>query len=321
MTRRPNNRQLVERFPKRQAGEEILTRLPFWISTSNYYVLAAAVSIATFFLVWGVLSGHKEEIPWITAGIASSLILIGTVALRSFFLRRSQRRFLLDRKQIDRRLGNIRKTAQNNQNLSKLTLEKNATILEAIEKKSEAARVLKKLPEGHLEVFEMCDEYLRKNDIELKNIGAGSPRLSVLRKSKQTVEKFHKYHLLAWASLESRLLIQDAKIRVAMTKKLENSQRALSVLDSAVQFYPNEALLTESITAVKDFIVTIKVNHWTEQAERAAFKKNYKRAVNYYRDALYSLARENERTPERDLIAKKINYEIEKLTEEITRKK
>jgi hypothetical protein len=31
-------------------------RRPFWLPASNYYVLAIAVTIAFFFLVWGILS-------------------------------------------------------------------------------------------------------------------------------------------------------------------------------------------------------------------------------------------------------------------------
>lgn len=288
--------------------------LPFWFSSSNYYVLAIAISIASFFLVWGYFNGSRDGASWITAGIAASLVLIGSVILRSILFRRMQQRFMLERRRAEANLRNFN-AAQINQNPNKLTIEKNSLILEEIEKKSKAARILEKLPEGHLEVFEMCEEYLRKNEIELNDVRVGSPRLPVLRKSREKVEKFHKYHLLAWASVESRLLIQTAKNQPVISEKLAHSQKALSVLDSAVRFYPDEMILTDSINAVKEFIVTVKVNHWTEQAERAAAKGNYKRAIKHYRDALFYLERENEPTPERDSIADKINSEIQKLAE------
>jgi hypothetical protein len=64
---------------------------------------------------------------------------------------------------------------------------------------------------------------------------------------------------------------------------------------------------------LKDFIASIKVSHWIEQAERAAFKGNYKRAVSLYRDALFFLAREEVKTDEREAIAGRINSEIESL--------
>ena len=286
-------------------------RLPFWFSTSNYYVLAVALSIAAFFLTWGFLSEENKEFPWTTAGIAASLVLIGAVVLRNVLMRRIHQSFAPDRMAFN--LRNLRKR-RNDENSNKLTIEKNALILEEIEKKSKAAQILGKLPEGHLEVFELCEEYLKRNEIELENAGVGSPRLPVLRRSREKVEQLHKYHLLTWASLESRLLIQDAKIQSSVSEKIENSQRALSVLDSAAQFYPNEDLLIDSIVVVKEYIATVKVEHWMEQAERAAYKQNYKRAINHYRDALFFLARENDRTPEKDLIAEKINVEIARLS-------
>ena len=132
---------------------------------------------------------------------------------------------------------------------------------------------------------------------------------------RQKVEKIHKFHLLNWASIESQNRIKEAKINVTVNEKLENAQRALNVLYSALEFYAEDEQLIESAEAIKDFIVNVRVSHWIEQAERATFKENYKRAINHYRDALFFLARENERTSEHEKIAEQINAEIEKLRE------
>ncbi|HEX9959482.1 MAG TPA: hypothetical protein VGB00_00950, partial [Pyrinomonadaceae bacterium] len=126
--------------------------------------------------------------------------------------------------------------------------------------------------------------------------------------------------LLTWAAVETKALTQEARIRATIAEKLETAQKALAVLDSALQFYPNDSELTESAAAVEEFIASIKVSHWIEQAERSAFKGNYKRAVSHYRDALFYLARENVRNDEREMIAEKINEEIEKLREITTAK-
>jgi hypothetical protein len=83
-------------------------------------------------------------------------------------------------------------------------------------------------------------------------------------------------------------------------EKMNTAQEALTVLSSALQFYPNETRLIESETVLKDFIASIKVSHWIEQAERAAFKGNSKRAMSLYRDALFFLDREDVRAEERD---------------------
>lgn len=314
MTEKANKQNLIKKNLKPKIPQTVGLRLPFWFSTANYYVLAVAISIAAFFLVWGILLEGKDEIPWITAGIIASLILISAVGLRGVFLRKMQRRLLLEQRQMDMNFKYIKRSAADS-NVNKLTIEKNNLILEEIEKKSKAARVLEKLPEGHLEVFELCEEYLRRNQFELDTVGVGSPRLPILRKSREKVERFHKYHLLSWASLESRLLLQEAKTQATLAERIAYSQKALSVLDSAIQFYPQESILTDSLGAVKEFIVSVKVGHWVEQAERAAYKKNYKRAINHYRDALYFLAREDDRTPEKDAIAKRINAEIQKIND------
>lgn len=290
-------------------------RRPFWLPASNYYVLAIAVTIAFFFLVWGILHEGADDTPWIPAGISASAVLIGAVILREVILRRARNQYLLAQKQLDHNLNNIAHHSRRSQHTNKLSVEKNAAIIKEIEKKSEAAQILGKLPEGHLEVFEMCDEYLRVNKKELETVGIGSPRLAALRRGKEKVQNLHRFHLLAWAEIESRGLTRDAKNRVTMSEKLEAAQKALTVLDSALQFYPGETQLSESADALREFVASIKISHWVEQAERSAFKGNYKRAISHYRDALFFLARENIHNEEKEIIAEKINSEIAKLRE------
>ena len=296
-------------------------RRPFWLPASNYYVLTLAVTIAFFVLIWGLLHDGEDEASWIVAAIGASGVLVGAVFLREVILRKARRRYLLAQKQLDYNLNNVAlHHARVNRNPNKLTIEKNAAILREIEKKSEAARVLGKLSEGHLEVFEMCNEYLELNEKELETVGIGSPRLAALRRGKEIVQELHHFHLLQWAESESKALTQEAKIRVTMSEKLETAQKALSVVESALEFYPVETKLIESGNALKEFVASIKVSHWVEQAERAAFKGNYKRAISLYRDALFFLARGEIGIEEKEIIAAKINAEIARLRE-VTEKK
>jgi tetratricopeptide (TPR) repeat protein len=275
--------------------------------------LAVAISAAIFFLVWGILH-EGEEMPWIPAGILASISIATAVVVREFFLRRARNQFLRAQKRLDYNLTSAAQHKSKDSN-NKLTIEKNAAILRNIERKSEAARILGKLPDAHWEVFEICNEYLQITERELQTVGVGSPRLPALRLGREKIQELHKFHLLTWAAVETKTLTQEARIRATIAEKLETAQKALAVLDSALQFYPNEAELTASATAVEEFIASIKVSHWIEQAERSAFKGNYKRAVSHYRDALFYLARENVRSEEREMIAEKINAEIEKLRE------
>ena len=88
-----------------------------------------------------------------------------------------------------------------------------------IKRKSEAALILEKFSEGHLEVFELCNEYLHKNKAELATVGVGSPRLAAFRLSREVVREMHKKHLLNWAEIESRENIKNAKNQLTICRQ------------------------------------------------------------------------------------------------------
>lgn len=285
---------------------------PFWLSASNYYILAVGAAGAFFFLALGLLYEGEEDIPLIPAAIGAGIVLCAAVFLREVVLRKAQNKYLSAQRQLDFNLNKV--PVQNNAKPeNKFTIEKNAQLIKDIQQKSEAARLLGKLPDVHWEVFEICTEYLSVNKKELETVGVGSPRLAALIRGKEIVGQIHKFHLLAWAEIESRQLTQDAKNQAKFSEKLKDAQSALSVVESALRFYPNEARLRDSEEALKEFVVSIKISHSVEQAERAKFKANYKRAISLYRDALFLLARENVKSAERELLAEKINSEIEQI--------
>ena len=316
MTRRPNNKYQTQRFVTKKIGRNSNKyRRPFWLPAPSYYVLATAIAIAFFFCIWGILHEGGEDMPWITAGIGASILLIGAVILREIVLRKARNNFLSVQKRLDNNLKKVAPQISENNNPNKLSLQQNILIIKEIQKKSEAAKILGKLSEGHLEVFEMCREYLTVNKNQLETVGNGSPRLAALWRSREIIQKLHHFHLLAWAELESRLFTQEAKNRVTISEKLEMSQKALTVLDFALQFYPNEPQLVQSDAILKEFAASINISHFIEKAELATFKGNNKIAINHYRDALFFLARENVKSEDKEMIAEKINSEIEKLRE------
>lgn len=321
MTERPNQTNQIKHNPPAVRTKPLRSRRPFWLPASNFYILAAALAIASFFLIWGILHDGADQAPWIPAGFGASLILMGAVFLREIVLRKARNRYLLVQKRLDYTLDTARFHTKTSVPERKLSLEQNAEIIKQIQKKSNAAKVLMKLSEGHQEVFEICREYLEINRRELENVGAGSPRLAGLRRGREIVEELHKFHLMAWVEIEARELTQDAKNRVTIAEKTETAQKALSVIQTALQNYPEESKLIESEKAVKWFITSIRVAHFVEQAERSAFKGNYKRAVSHYKDALFFLARENKQSEETDLLAEQINSEIQKILEISTKKK
>lgn len=317
----PRQSQIVKQQSRGNAKAPLARRRynarPFWLPASSYYVLTAAVAGVVFFFCWGILFDGGEEMPWIYSGMAASFVLGGAVLWREVILRKARTKYLQTEKKLDANIRNISAALPpNSPSFDKLTVEKNAAFVREIQHKSEAAKMGGTSAEAHLKVFEMCDEYLALNRRQLETVGIGSPRLAALRRGKEVVAPLHRAHLLAWAQTEARRSTQESKIRVTISDKVEAAQRALTVLDLALSYYPDDSQLLESEQALKEFAHVIKVSHWIEQAERAAFKGNHKRAINHYRDALYFMARDGGggiQNEAANRTAEKINAEIERL--------
>ena len=288
-------------------------RRPFWLPASNYYVLAVAISAAFFFLVWGILHDGGEETPWITAGISASILLCGAVVLREIVLRRARNRFIRQQKILGDRVFSGNAAIGESRNPHKLSLEQNAAMLNEIRQKSHAAKVLNKFSAGHREVFELCSGYLVRSETELRTVNAGSPRLAALLKGRSTAAGYHRFHLLQWAEIEARTLTDKARGRANTDVKIESAQNALNVIDMALESYPSEASLLESQQLLREFVVSIKVTHLVEEAERAAFKGDYAQAKSLYRDALFYLGRDDVQSPGRQQAAMQINAEIDRI--------
>lgn len=287
-------------------------RRPFWLPASNYYVLAAATVIGVFFLAWGILQDGGEPSPWIAAGVLSSVVLIGAVFLREVVLRSARNRFRVDQRRLDHSLQGFYGPARNRDLPEKLTLEKNAAILAEIKRKSEAAKILGKFSEGHREVVDMCLEYMTAAERELPNVGAGSPRIAALSRGRDVASQVHHFHLLQWTEIESRSLTQAANGQVKVTERLETAQKALGVVDFALNYYPHDNDLLDSKAVLAEFVASIRLSHLIEKAERAAFKGSHDRALKHYKDALFFI-RQNSTDGEHGVISEKIETEIDRI--------
>jgi hypothetical protein len=281
----------------------------FWLSAANFYVLAAALAIAAFFLTFGLLREESGEQPWIPAGIAASAVLVVAVMLRRAILRRAQARVFAAR-QLDR---NWRQFGSNwPQNENKLTIERNAAVLHELKRKSEAAMVLARYADGHREVFQLCGQYLEINQREMKIVSPGSPRIAALRRGREIAEEYHRQHMMRWAEIETRSLLEDAQQKTKAAEKVEIAGRALAIVESALNAYPAESRLSESSTAIADFIVKVKVSDLVERAGRAESRGNQKQAEKLYRKALNELGG-NPVDSDRLIAAEKIQSELERL--------
>lgn len=133
-----------------------------------------------------------------------------------------------------------------------------------------------------------------------------------LRTGVERVRELQKHHLLTWARDSARTLTHEAQQRTRLFEKVEVANRALECIDSALKVYPNDEQLDVSARAVREFIVSSRVAHWIELAERAAFKGYHQRAIDCYRDALYYLTRDQSDSVS-EAAADRITREIELL--------
>jgi hypothetical protein len=168
-------------------------------------------------------------------------------------------------------------------------------------------------PDAHLEAYRLCEQYLADAEDAIRSAGGGGDVRAALRAGQERVRALQRGHLLAWARGEATRLTQEAQRRVRMSDKIETAQRALGVIDEALRVYPSEPELHLSATAVRDFIASVKVGHWVEMAERAAFRGRFERAIARYRDALFYLSRAEMGEAARDEAALRIQREIEML--------
>jgi hypothetical protein len=265
----------------------------FWLPASSYYVLAAAISAAFFFLFWGILHDGRDPTPWIGAGIAASIILGCAVVFREIVLRNARNRHRRNEQMLERAMSSL-PSYGSSRGRDKLTLEKNALLLRQIREKSEAAKVLDRLSAGHREVFELCDEYLRIVSKELPSVSLDSPRLVALTRGRDKVSGYHHYHMMRWAEIETRELTGAAKSGVSTAERLESAGRAAGVIEFALRYYPHEPKLIESAPITGALFDSLKAAAAVEMAEAAEFKGEFEQALGFYKNALiHSRSRES----------------------------
>jgi hypothetical protein len=276
-------------------------------SVSGYMTAAAAASAALFFVLWWMLQG--EESPWVPAGLAASVVMLVAASARVMVMRRARTRYIHEQ---DRRQWDGRSKSQPSGKASSRSAAMHTAALRALQKQSAEADAHDSPPEVHRELYDLCAEYLTGADQAWR-----SPRLSpegrlALRAGQERVRTLQRHHLLTWARVSALTLTREAQHRARLYEKIETANRALDCIDSALKVYPEEEELNRSARAVREFIISSRVAHWVELAERAAFKGHYRRAIDCYRDALFYLTRDGP-DHDREGGADRISREIELL--------
>ncbi len=279
-------------------------------------IIAAA---ALFILLWWMLVRGGDEAPWLPAGLAASVVLLVALSAREVVMRRAWTRYLLENGIHDARPKS--RTSQPTRSSKKgFSSSVHSAALRTIQKQSAAADAPSSTPEAHLDVAQLCHEYLTGTDEAIRSGSYGSEKGIAIRAGQERVRALHKHHLLTWARGQSRSLTHEAQQRARTFDKIETANRALDCIDSTLRIYPDEPELQESKIAISEFIASVKVAHWVELAERSAFKGHYRRAMDRYRDALFYLNQDVVKPDVRQAGTEKIEREIADLQARLQRR-
>ena len=278
-------------------------------SSVGYLLAAFVAAIALFFGLWWTLVSGGDEAPWIPAGLAASVVLLVALSAREVVMRRAWTRYLLDQ-------GSEKSARSSGERKRPHYKSHSSSVLSAawrnVQKQSEEADAGSN-PEAHFDVFQLCQDYLAMADETLRSSTLSSEKRNSIRAGQDRTRALQKHHLITWARDSSRSLTFEAQQRARTTERIEAANRALHCLESALQFYPQETELLESSAAIREFISSVKVAHWVELAERAAFKGHYRRAIDRYKDALFYLGRGAMKEDVRAASTERIEREIESL--------
>lgn len=285
---------------------------PRAVSAVNYYFLAVFASAAIFFIVWAVLHDGYDDAPLVVAGISALFCGGSFVFVREVLMRRSRKRAIAARK-LSQQLRLVGNNLRPEEREGKLTLKKNDELLAEIRTKSEAARVLVKFADAHKEVFDLCEDYLKKAAAELSMAHPTSPRVPALRKGTVSANKRHRYHLLKWAEIKAKAFTAEVGTADSLDAKIAAGEDALAAVDQAYQVYPDELTLLDSQEVLRAFLTSAKVKRSVRQAEISVQDLDDDRAVMHYEDALASLERYNVDFEERTVIFEKIRTEISRI--------
>ena len=291
-------------------------------SAAGYLTAAALVALGVFLSIWWLLVSAGDGAPWLPAGLAASVVMLVAFAAREVVMRRAWARYT---RELEWHMGAgeavklpgaaaVRQGGDGRRPARKPSLHRTATSLRALQQHLAKAEELgAQAPEAHLEAYRLCEQYLASAEAAMSAPGVAADRRVALRAGQERVRGLQKHHLLAWTRGEAQRLTREAQKRVSVSDRIETAMRAVDAIDEALKLYPGEPELKESAAAVRNYIASVKVAHWVEMAERAAFRGRYKRAVARYGDALFYLARAEMGEEARAEASQRITQEIDLL--------
>ena len=248
--------QFFPRSPRSSSRADVHGRPPRgrMPSSTGYLTTAIIIAAALFFGLWWILVKGGDEAPWLPAGLAASVVLLVALSAREVVMRRAWTRYLLGNGISQKRSSRSRESSRSHKRGFSTSVHSAA--LRAIQKQSTTADAPNSTPEAHLDVAQMCHDYLASSDEVIGSGSFGGEKGIAIRAGQERVRALHKHHLLTWARGQSRALLHEAQQRARTFDKIETATRAMDCIDSTLRVYPNEVELNDSRAAIGEFIAS-----------------------------------------------------------------
>ncbi len=217
----PRNPRSHSRAPDLH-GRAPRSRMP---SSTGYLVSAIVIAVALFFGLWWILVSGGDEAPWLPAGLAASVVLLVALSAREVVMRRAWTRYLLENG-ISQNAPSRSRPGSSRSQKKGFSASLHSAALRAIQKQSSTADRPSSTPEMHLDVAQLCHDYLSSTDEAIRSGSHGSEKGIALRASQERVRALHRHHLLTWARGQSQLLTHEAQQRARTFDKIETATRA-----------------------------------------------------------------------------------------------
>ncbi|MBX3291243.1 MAG: hypothetical protein KF855_18200 [Acidobacteria bacterium] len=301
------------------AGGNVVSRSrPLRPAAGVYYFTLFVICGFIFTVLWLIFYDDVTgDLRYLIPTLSAAAVFIAGVLFREILLQRAHAKALREQRRLERNFA-LKQANSSRPETEKLSLEQHEKLLREIRKKSEAARVLGHLPEGHKEVSELSERYLHRISAELPRVQPGSPRLGTFKKEQRRVRELHRFHLLRWTEIVTRSLIQEAGAYDNISERLSAARKAQEALEFAVGYYPTERDLLESQELLNEFIVSIEITGIMECARAADEAGEYTAAAAAYREALSRLTETDVKTSDISLFSEEIETELKKLEYKIS---
>ena len=178
----PRGPRTHSRVPADLQGRAPRSRMP---SSIGYLVSAIVIAVGLFFGLWWILVSGGDEAPWLPAGLAASVVLLVAVSAREVVMRRAWTRYLLENGISQNQPRHSRSSSRSQKKGFSASLHSAA--LRAIQKQSSVAERPGSTPELHLDVAQLCQDYLASTDEAIRSGSHGSEKGIALRAGQERV--------------------------------------------------------------------------------------------------------------------------------------